>query len=65
MGGKPDALQELDPDSLQHSVQIFEHFIIPEAQDAITTEFKPTSSLAILLRLICMLSSIDLDDELR
>jgi hypothetical protein len=46
-----------------NAIQISQHFVIPEAREAITLRLQPRSPRPILRSLHCMLATIDFDDK--
>ena len=51
--------------SLKHAIDVSEHVVIPEAENAIALRFEKFSSLRVPARLLGMVPAVNFDDELR
>ena len=50
------------PDDFQHRVRLLQHFVVPESQDSKSTRSQITIAMRIL-RVVAMLTAVDLDDQ--
>ena len=48
---------------LDYAISILEHFIVPEAENAITLSIEPSGSPCIMLLALGMLTTIHLDNQ--